>query len=62
MSDNYDELKAALEWNGKSTPGLKATRRFALWHLGDRTWADRILHAYLNPEQTMENLKAEQDG
>jgi hypothetical protein len=29
--------------------GLDAARRYAGWQLGDRSWADLILRAYLNP-------------
>ena len=39
--------------------GLGAARRFAAWHLGDRSWADDIIRAYLNPEQTHADLDDE---
>lgn len=61
MSDTYDELRAALEWDGKANPGLKAARKYATWYLGDPNWADNILHAYLNPERTLARLQSEQE-
>lgn len=39
--------------------GLAAARRFALWHIGDSLWADEILAAYANPEETIAQLNKE---
>lgn len=39
--------------------GLDAARRFALWHIGDRQWANDIIAAYLNPRATHAALDAE---
>lgn len=36
--------------------GLSAARRFAGWHIGDRSWADLIIEAYLNPERVEREL------
>ena len=38
--------------------GLAAAKRLAGWELGDSAWADRIIEAYLNPDQTHEILDA----
>jgi hypothetical protein len=38
--------------------GIAAARRYAGWHLGYRSWADNIVHAYLHPEQTNRELDA----
>lgn len=32
--------------------GLKAARRLSGWELGDASWANRIISAYLHPEET----------
>lgn len=40
--------------------GMAAARRYAQWHLGYRSWADQILHAYNNPEETNAALDEEQ--
>jgi hypothetical protein len=39
--------------------GLEAARQVAGWHLGYRSWADTLVEAYLNPEEALENLRAE---
>lgn len=36
--------------------GVSAARRLAGWEIGDPTWADRIIDAYLNPEQAEQRL------
>lgn len=36
--------------------GLKAARRLAGWELGDASWANRIIRAYLNPDETNATL------
>lgn len=38
--------------------GLDAARRLAGWELGDRYWADKIISAYLNAEETNAQLDA----
>lgn len=40
--------------------GLAAARRYARWHIGDRSWADLILNAYQNPEVT--NTQLDEDS
>lgn len=43
--------------------GLNAARQVAQWHLGDPTWADRIIGAYINPEAGLDRLRGEKgDG
>jgi hypothetical protein len=39
--------------------GLAVARRYARWHLGDPAWANRIIRAYLNPEEAQALLDAE---
>ena len=39
--------------------GMEAARAVAGWHLGYRSWADTLIDAYLNPEEALENLRAE---
>jgi hypothetical protein len=39
---------------------LEVARRVAAWHIGDDTWADMILEAYLDPDRAAEDLEAEQ--
>lgn len=41
--------------------GMQAARRYAQWHLGYRSWADQILNAYNNPEETNAALDEEQE-
>lgn len=36
--------------------GLRAARRLAGWELGDKSWADLIIRAYLNPDETNATL------
>lgn len=40
--------------------GLDAARRLAGWELGDRSWADIIIDAYLHPQATHERLDADE--
>lgn len=39
--------------------GLRAARQYAQWYIGDPSWANNIIDAYLNPDEAMENLRAE---
>lgn len=39
--------------------GLAAARRFAGWEIGDPYWANRIIEAYLHPEETNATLDAD---
>lgn len=39
--------------------GLVAARRYAGWHIGDKSWADPIIRAYLNPEEAHKELDEE---
>jgi L-rhamnose isomerase len=41
--------------------GLAAAREVAQWEIGSRAWADRLISAYLNPEEAQRALKAEKD-
>lgn len=36
--------------------GLRVARRYAQWHIGDSTWADAIIDAYLNPDRAEQEL------
>ena len=36
--------------------GLEVARRLAGWEIGDRRWADKIIQAYLNPEEVAKDL------
>jgi hypothetical protein len=38
---------------------VAVARRAAGWHLGDPSWADEILDAYLDPDTATETLDAE---
>lgn len=43
-----------------STPdqdGLIVARRYARWHIGDPSWADAIISAYLNPDTAQAQLQ-----
>lgn len=44
----------------KHEAGMRAARRVAQYNIGDATWADLIVSAYLNPESALEQLRAEQ--
>ena len=37
---------------------LRVARRGAQWELGDPSWADVILAAYMNPDKATEDLDA----
>jgi hypothetical protein len=39
--------------------GLAAARRLAGWELGDGYWADKLIRAYLNPEEAHRALDAD---
>jgi hypothetical protein len=39
---------------------LIVARRVARWHIGDPSWADLIVNAYLNPDAAMAQLQADQ--
>lgn len=39
---------------------MGAARRLARWYLGDSQWADMILNAYRNPEESDRRLSEEQ--
>ena len=41
--------------------GLFAARRYARWHLGDGNWANQIIDAYLNPDETHRQLDEDQE-
>lgn len=42
--------------------GMRVARQVAGYELGDPSWADLIVRAYLNPVQAAEELKAEMDS
>lgn len=42
-----------------SEDGLRAARRYAEWNLGDPSWANSILWAYQNPEETIRMIEEE---
>lgn len=42
-----------------SEKGRDAARHYARWYIGDPSWADSILHAYFNPEDTIAELREE---
>lgn len=39
--------------------GIEAARRYAGWHIGDRSWADLIIRAYLDPKTVEAELDAD---
>lgn len=39
--------------------GLSAARAVAQWHIGDPSWANLLIDAYLNPTRALEQLAAE---
>ena len=41
--------------------GMKAAKAVAKWYIGDETWADRIVKAYLDPQSAMAELAAEKE-
>lgn len=45
--------------NKPEAKGLQAAQRYAGWEIGDRSWADLILRAYLNPDVVNEELDAD---
>jgi hypothetical protein len=42
--------------------GLNVARNVAGWHIGDKSWADMIVNAYLHPEEASEKLRQEMDS
>lgn len=38
--------------------GIQAARAYCGWYLGDKSWADNIIDAYLNPEAATKRLRA----
>lgn len=42
--------------------GLAAARRMAQWELGDPSWANLIIGAYLNPAATNTMLDEEEES
>lgn len=38
--------------------GLAAARAYAEWNIGDPSWADLILMAYLHPDMALAELQA----
>lgn len=48
-------------WVLQAAAGLKAARAVAEYHIGDSSWADMIIDAYLLPENAMEELKKEME-
>lgn len=45
-----------------SVEGRKAARARAQWSLGDPSWADIIIRAYLNPKESEEELAIEKEN
>ena len=41
--------------------GISAARRYALWYLGDPSWANQIIDAYNNPDATNAMIDRERD-
>ena len=39
---------------------MKAARLVAEWEIGDRSWADRIIWAYLNPAAAIADIHEQQ--
>lgn len=42
--------------------GLSAARAVARWNLGDDGWAYKIISAYIDPENALNQLYVESDG
>lgn len=42
--------------------GLAAAREWAWYYIGDESWADEIIDAYLYPSVAREKLEAEYDS
>jgi len=42
--------------------GMDAARRLSLWETGMPTWADMLINAYLNPEETERKIDEEQEN
>jgi hypothetical protein len=40
---------------------MRVARRWSRWHLGDSSWADHIMGAYLYPDGAAHALKLEMD-
>lgn len=45
-----------------SAEGLSAARAVSQWHIGFSSWADILIHAYLNPEKALAALKLEKES
>ena len=43
----------------KHLEGMRVARSYAAWHLGDPSWADAIVDAYLHPERAKDLLDKE---
>lgn len=41
---------------------LKAARQVAGYYIGDPSWADLLVGAYLDPENALASLKEDQEG
>lgn len=55
-----DLLQIARDIRNGDYDGMRAARAYATWRLGDSSWADNIVHAYMNPAETVERLEREQ--
>lgn len=53
MSEHTKQTRALDE------EGLRAARAIAGWYLGYSSWADKIIGAYLNPDEALKNLRRE---
>jgi hypothetical protein len=42
--------------------GMAAARKLSAWEIGDRSWADLLVEAYLNPEWAEKKLDEEQEN
>lgn len=43
----------------RHSEGMRVARSYAAWHLGDPSWADAIVDAYLHPERAKDLLDKE---
>jgi len=52
-ADSFDDQSDSIR--------IEAARDVAGWHLGYRSWADKIIRAYKDPKQALADLKAERE-
>lgn len=61
-ADAMREAANRLDRAMAETRAMQVARNVAGYHIGDPSWADLIVNAYLNPEEASEKLRQEMDS